>query len=80
MEEVKYKITTMSVSICLPNHNPVYGDSVTTISIEDDGGGGYIKLQQHGDSLKPGIIKVDVEELKHIVKIATKLLKNYEPE
>jgi hypothetical protein len=56
----------------MDDRNPIFGDDITTITIDDDACGGYIVLTQNEQT-----IKLDPEELQLITKTAMKMLANY---
>jgi hypothetical protein len=56
----------------MDDRNPIFGDDITTITIDDEACGGYIVLTQNEQS-----IKIDPDELQLIAKTAMKLLANY---
>ena len=67
--------TTLTVSVHQPDTNPMYGLVSTHVSIDDEGGGGYVVLQQHDDVCEPGKIRLDLEELEEIVEVARALMR-----
>jgi hypothetical protein len=56
----------------LDDRNPIFGDDITTITIDDDACGGYIVLTQNEQT-----IRVDLDELQLIAKTAIKMLAKY---
>jgi hypothetical protein len=56
----------------MDDRNPIFGDDITTITIDDDAAGGYIVLSQNEQT-----IKIDPDELQLIAKTAMKMLANY---
>ena len=44
MTEIKYQSTILSVAIHRPADSPIFGDFVTKIRVEDEGGGPFIAL------------------------------------
>ncbi len=56
----------------MDDRNPIFGDDITTITIDDDACGGYIVLTQNEQT-----IRVDLDELQLIAKTAMKLLAQY---
>jgi hypothetical protein len=56
----------------MDDRNPVFGDDITTITIDDEAAGGFIVLSQNEQT-----IKIDPEELQLITKTAMKMLANY---
>ena len=68
----KYITSTISTVVHLDDRNPIYGEGVTTITIDDEAAGGYIVLTQDDQT-----IKLDPDELQLITKTAMKLLAQY---
>jgi hypothetical protein len=56
----------------MDDRNPIYGEGVTTITIDDEACGGYIVLTQDDQT-----IKLDLEELQLITKTAMRMLAQY---
>jgi hypothetical protein len=68
----KYITSVVSTVVHLDDRNPIFGDDITTITIDDDAAGGYIVLTQNEQS-----IKIDPDELQLIAKTAMKMLAKY---
>jgi hypothetical protein len=68
----KYITSIISTVVHLDDRNPIFGDDITTITIDDDACGGYIVLTQNEQT-----IRVDPEELLLIAKTAIKMLAKY---
>jgi hypothetical protein len=56
----------------MDDRNPIFGEDITTITIDDDATGGFIVLSQNEQT-----IKIDPDELQLITKTAMKMLANY---
>ena len=63
----------MKVVIHRENANPVFGEGNTYVSIDDEGGGPFVVLEQHDDDVKPGTIRIDYDELLEVAE-ADKML------
>ena len=75
MTEIKYQSTILSVAIHRPANSPIYGDFVTKIRVDDEGGGPFIALSQSEYRGRPeGEIWLDSEELELIVNEARRML------
>ena len=74
---MKYANTTLKVAVHLPNDNPVFGINTTHVEVCDEAGGGYLILTQFPDE-GTAAIKVDIEELEEITKVARQLIDNYD--
>ncbi len=68
----KYITSVISTVVHMDDRNPIFGDDITTITIDDDAAGGYIVLSQNEQT-----IKIDPDELQLIAKTAIKMLANY---
>ncbi len=71
-----YKTVPLKYSMFYEKDNPVFGESATHISIDDDAGGGYIVLEQFPDD-GPQKLRLDIDELKQILSVANKLMSEY---
>jgi hypothetical protein len=67
-----YITSIISTVVHLDDRNPIFGDNITTITIEDEACGGYIVLTQNEQT-----IRVDPDELQLIAKTAMKMLAQY---
>lgn len=74
------KSIPITYSIYRGNDNPVFGESVTLVSVDDEAGGAFIILRQLADDIQPGQVRLDIDELELIYKTAKKMLKNYPDE
>ena len=68
----KYITSTISTVVHMDDRNPIWGEGVVTITIDDEAAGGYIVLTQEEQT-----IKLDLEELQLITKTAMKMLTQY---
>ena len=68
----KYITSVISTVVHMDDRNPVFGEGIVTITVDDDDAGGYIVLTQEEQT-----IKLDLEELQLIAKTARKLLAQY---
>jgi len=76
----RYITTTITVSIHPEGENPIYGDRATHVSVEDEAGGGFLVIKQHGDSHEPGTVRLDPEELDAVAAAAKELISKYPKE
>jgi hypothetical protein len=75
---MKYMITPLSAVVHGVDESAIFGEYRTIVSIEDDGDGIYIQLDQDKEN-RPGRIKLNgLEELHKVVEAATKLMKAHE--
>ena len=73
----KWKITPVSVSVHLKTDSPIFGECATRVSVDDEGAGAFIRLQQTHDSTEKGTISVEFEELELIVRAAKELISKH---
>lgn len=73
----KYAQTTTTISIHRVGDSPVFGESVTTVSLDDDGGGPFIVLHQPDGAQQ---MRLDFRELELIVDAARMLMEGMEDE
>ncbi len=72
-----YSKTIIKVSVHLPDDSPIFGESSTHVSLEDEAGGIYLKLEQCNDVIQPGCVTFnDMEHLRAVVAAAKELLEN----
>ena len=73
------KVTPLSVAIHRQSENPVYGKDgspgagILHISIDDDGGGPFLVIKQLEDDPKPGVVRMNPEELPFLLQAAQRL-------
>ena len=68
----KYITSVISTVVHMDDRNPIFGDEIITITIDDESSGGFIVLTQNEQT-----IKVDPDELQLITKTAMKMLAQY---
>jgi hypothetical protein len=72
-----YSKTIISVSVHLYDDNPIFGESSTHISLEDEAGGIYIKLAQCHDSTENGVISFnDIQHMTAVFEAAKELFES----
>lgn len=70
-----YKTTITSIAVHINDESPIFGESTTTVRIDDDAAGVYIVIDQSGsEDPKTGIVKLDPEELPVIMEVVRRLL------
>lgn len=70
---VRYSMSTTEITIHRHDTNPVYGELNIKVRLEDEAAGAFISLSQ-SDSLTPGEIRLDLEEVELIAEAAKTLL------
>lgn len=74
---MSYKVVTTEVVVCL-EHQGLLSESNTTISIEDEGGGAFVRISQPlSNHVKENEIRLDPEEIDVILKASKDLIANY---
>lgn len=68
----KYITSVVSTVVHMDDRNPIFGEDITTITIDDEACGGYIVLTQNEQT-----IRFDLDELQLVTKTAMKMLANY---
>ena len=74
---IKLKATPITTAVHFAEDNPIFGESSTHVTIDDEAGGPFIILKQCHDYIKPGEVRLDMEELELICKVARKMVKAY---
>jgi hypothetical protein len=72
---MKYTTTTMSIAIHPETENPVFGEYVTTVALDDEAGGAFLLIKQV-DPATGAInkIRVDFEEFD-VISDAVRILR-----
>jgi hypothetical protein len=74
-----YRQTPIATSVHLDGDNPIFGESATHICLEDEAGGcAFIVLKQCHDLIEKGEVRVDLEELELIAKVAKEMVEEYD--
>ena len=76
---MKYKSTIIRIAIHPENVNPVYGEGVTHVHIQDEAAGPFLTLSQIGEE-KLECVRVDMDELEMITAEAKKLIGQFPKE
>ncbi len=74
---MSYKTIPLKYSVCYKDDNPIFGESATHISIDDEAGGAFVVLEQSPDE---GIqkIKLDLPEFEELLRLGKKLIDAYD--
>jgi len=67
------KLTVTEIAVHKEGESPIFGDIVTHVKLDDEGGGPFIKIVQHNDT-KMDEIRLDFNEIEYILK-AIEMLK-----
>lgn len=74
---MKIKSTTLTVSVHREGTNPIFGEGVTHVSVEDEAAGGFIVIEQL-DEQPDKKLRFDEDELGVIMEVAKKLIADYD--
>jgi len=74
----KLRSVATAVTVFHEGDNPVYGDTATIISIDDQAAGPFLRVRQTADHLGHGEVVFDADELEYIMKAAHYLMQGYE--
>lgn len=72
------KLTVTEIAIHKESESPIFGDTVTHVKLDDEGGGTFIKIVQHNDT-QMNEIRLDFNEIEYILK-AIEMLKEGSPD
>ena len=78
MSARELRVTPVCVSVHMKGESPVYGEGVTHVQLEDEGGGAFVVLRQFGDHEKAGELRFDIDELRAVAREAARLVRVYE--
>lgn len=70
----KFKTTTLKVAVHREDVNPVFGEGVTFVSVDDEAGGPFLVIEQHDDDVQPGTVRFDYEEFMAVAEAAKTLM------
>ena len=69
---MRFITTPIKIAVHMKQNNPVFGEAVTHVSLEDESGGAFFVLSQEGQE-----IRVDIDELEMILKAAKQMKSTY---
>jgi hypothetical protein len=73
---MKYKQTIIAISVHAEGVNPIFGEGVTHVRLNDEAGGYFIELQQSDDTSENGVVKFDPAEWDELNAAVKSLLNN----
>ena len=73
--ESKLKTTITNIAIHREGDNPIFGESVINVALEDDAGGCYLIIKSNQEGLENGQIKLNYEDIAKIHEVASRLMK-----
>lgn len=68
-----FQATITAIAVHRPEESPIFGESATTIRLDDDGGGPFIVIEQ-ADASQPGAIRLDPDECEIVMREVRRLL------
>ena len=74
MSDIKYAVTPIAVSIHHQGENPIYSEFSLHLSIDDECGGPFLKIEISQDEPIPNTVRLDFEELALIERESNKML------
>lgn len=69
---MKYRITPVTYSVHLEKDNPIFGESVVQVTLDDEAGGPFIILKQVNEH-DNGTVRLDFDEFQTIVEAVASL-------
>lgn len=76
---IKLNVTTLKVSLHRPSDNPIFGDDVTHMSIEDEAAGPFFVLSQ-STPVQFNEVRLSLDEIEKIAEVAREMMKQYPEE
>lgn len=73
--EMELMTTVRSIAIHRKGDNPIFGETVIEVSLEDDAAGAYIIVKSNMEGLANGEIKLCYEEVQKILEVSSRLMK-----
>jgi hypothetical protein len=70
----KFATTTLKVAVHREDINPVFGEGVTYVSVDDEAAGPFLVIEQHDDDVRPGTVRLDYEEFMAVAEAAKTLM------
>lgn len=68
-------ITTTKMSIHREGDNPVYGESVIEVELDDECGGPFLVIRSLQDNLEHNTIRLEYEEIQKVLEVASRLIR-----
>lgn len=60
--------------------NPIYGDFVLTIEVDDEAAGPFLKIRVNGEHQERGTVEIDYQHWAALDKAARQLMKDFDYE
>lgn len=78
--DLNYEITPLKYAVGMKGENPVFGEGVTRVEVDDEAAGPFIVLSQCSDEYGEQKIRVNLDELKVVLGVAVRLINRYPKE
>ena len=73
------KTSAIKKAIYVAGNNPIFGDGVVNVSVEDDGGGAFLVIETYSDDNDDcGKISIDLDELEAVLVAAREMIAEIE--
>lgn len=66
--------TINAIAIHRVGDSPIFGESITIVRLDDEGGGPFIVIEQFTDT-QHSVVKLDPDELPAVMRAASRLLR-----
>ena len=70
----KYETTILQVAVHREDVNPIFGEGVTYVQVDDEAGGPFLLIEQKDDDTRNGTIRIDYEEFLAVAEAAKMLM------
>ena len=70
----KFKTFVEQINLYKEGDNPIFGNSVISVSIEDEAAGPYFIINQCNDDFR-GELRLDFDEVKPLFEVMKKMMK-----
>jgi len=67
-----YKFTPVKYNLSTQKDNPIFGDSVTSVEIEDEAGGAFIVLSQNSN-----VLRFNFDEFYYLAEMVKQMEETY---
>lgn len=74
MTKREYESTVMKIAVHPAGENPELSELTTHVSVNDEGGGPYLVIEQFDDNRKPGMVRIDFDELEVIAAVGKEII------
>ena len=75
MSKAKYKTFVERINLYREGDNPIFGESVITVTINDEAAGPFFVVKQSQDSFE-GELRLDFSEVEPLFELMKKMMKD----